>query len=316
MYRSWMMFAALLVMVGCDNATEAPAPAPAEAEGGGFAEPLGGYRVVRRCNGLGPASLDLTPRGLSGNYRLLIRGDGDPASYTAVDHLEFSVSWNDDDSAIETARDGLRLFEWRARLTKESGWLRNLNGDMALPDDAVAAYDADKDRFFFESGCGEEARSPAHAYNATQSRLVLRSLNLAMAEARERLHHEAGLQYIEYRGDYLGRSGADGVTEGHHDRNQHLLDVAALMRTDAVNKVPGLARLVTEHRPEDAAQAQRYQQELPAYLRAAAMAHARWYIDSADIRLDWFQGTYPEGEAAIREGMAALQGAYLRLAEE
>ena len=49
---------------------------------------------------------------------------------------------------------------------------------------------------------------------------------------------------------------------------------------------------------------------------AAAMAHARWYIDSADIRLDWFQGTYPEGEAAIREGMAALQGAYLRLAEE
>ena len=43
MYRSWMMFAALLVMVGCDNATEAPAPAPAEAEGGGFAEPLGGY---------------------------------------------------------------------------------------------------------------------------------------------------------------------------------------------------------------------------------------------------------------------------------
>ena len=121
MYRSWMMFAALLVMVGCDNATEASAPAPAEAEGGGFAEPLGGYRVVRRCNGLGPASLDLTPRGLSGNYRLLIRGDGDPASYTAVDHLEFSVSWNDDDSAIETARDGLRLYEWRARLTKESG---------------------------------------------------------------------------------------------------------------------------------------------------------------------------------------------------
>ena len=51
-------------------------------------------------------------------------------------------------------------------------------------------------------------------------------------------------------------------------------------------------------------------------MRAAAMAHARWYIDSADIRLDWFQGTYPEGEAAIREGMAALQGAYLRLAEE
>ena len=107
MYRSWMMFAALLVMVGCDNATEAPAPAP--AEGGGFAEPLGGYRVVRRCNGLGPASLDLTPRGLSGNYRLLIRGDGDPASYTAVDHLEFSVSWNDDDSAIETAPES----EWR-----------------------------------------------------------------------------------------------------------------------------------------------------------------------------------------------------------
>ena len=84
---------------------------------------------------------------------------------------------------------------------------------------------------------------------------------------------------------------------------------------DAEEDVPGLARMVAEQRPADAAAARRYRAELTAYLRAAAAAHARWYIDSADIRLDWFHGAYPEGEAAVREGMAALETAYLRLAE-
>lgn len=312
MRRVWVLCVVVLMVSGCDQSTGPEV----EGEDDGHNKPSGGYRVEQRCNGLGAAMLDLTARDLSGNYHLLIRGDGDQPGYAAVDHLEFSVSWNDDDSAIETTRDGLTLYEWRVHLTREPGWLRNLDGGMELPDDAVVAYDSGQDRFFFESLCRQEARSPAHAYTSTQSRLVLRSLNLAMAEARQRLYHEADHDYVQHRGEYLGHSGPDGVTEGHHDRNQHLLDVAALMKSDAADKVPALARLVTENQPEDAEEARRYQQELPAYLRAAALAHARWYIDSADIRLDWFHGTDPEGEAAIREGMENLQKAYLGLAEE
>lgn len=313
MHRPWTICVALLAIAGCDNTTDASAG----TEGGGIDQPRGGYQVAQRCNGLGPASLDLTATDKSNNYRLLVRGGEQEPRYAAVDDLVVGPSWSDDYSTIETAADGLPLYEWRAQLTKEPGWLDDDGtGKKALPDDAEIAYDADEDQFFFESGCGEEKRAANHAYRHTESRLVLRSLNLAMAEARERLYQQADHDYIEHRGEYLGRSGADGVSEGHHDRNQLLLNVAALMKADAADDVPGLARLVAEHRPADDAEARRYRQELPAYLGAAARAHARWYIDAADIRLDWFHGTYPEGEAAIREGMANLQDAYLRLAGE
>ena len=176
--------------------------------------------------------------------------------------------------------------------------------------------DPAENRFFLEKGCGDQPHAPRHAYRHVDDRLVLHDLNLAMAEARDRMLRDGNQRYIDQRRDYQGGSGAEGVSEGHHDRNQHLLNVAALMKADAEDQVPGLARLVTEHRPGDADAGQRYQQELPAYLRAAARAHARWYIDAADIRLDWFHGAYPEGEAAIREGMANLRDAYLRLAGE
>jgi len=94
------------------------------------------------------------------------------------------------------------------------------------------------------------------------------------------------------------------------------LNVAALMQADAEQDVPDLARLVAESRPSGEAAVRRYQKELTAYLRAAARAHALWYIEAADIRLDWFNGNYPEGEAAVREGMAQLEHAYLGAANE
>ena len=138
----------------------------------------------------------------------------------------------------------------------------------------------------------------------------------SMAEARADLHQKAGLRYMERRRDYQGGSDAEGVRSGHRDRNQHLLNVAAMMQADAEQEVPGLARLVAESRPSGEAVAQRYQKELTAYLRAAARAHGLWYVEAADIRLDWFNGNYPEGEAAIREGMANLERAYLEIAEQ
>lgn len=310
MYRTWTLCVAVLAIAGCDSG----ANVPAGPEGERTDRVSGTYRVEQRCNGLGAAAVDFTPRGQGGNYHLLVRGDGETVTYAAVDRLELSPSWNNDNSAIKTASDGLPLYRWNARLTKEPGWLKNAEGRIELPDEASVAYDSDNDRFFFESVCGEQARAPNHTYQHATSRLVLRELNVALANARDRLYRDAGQRYIDQRRDYQGGSGAGGVTEGHHDRNQHLLNVAALMEADATDKVPGLARLVTEHRPADAADAQRYQQELPAYLRAAARAHARWYIDAADIRLDWFHGAYPDGEAAIHEGMAKLEDAYFRLA--
>lgn len=310
MYRVWTGWLALVLIGGCDGGA-----APSAASGVERSPRLAGsYRVEQRCNGLGAATVDFTARDQGSNYYLLLRS-GDGSQYAAVDHLALGPSWDNDAEVFVTASDGLPLYDWRAQLTKEAGWLKGDDGVRQLPDEASVAYDPGADRFFFESGCGEDRRAGAYGFEHRDRRLALHALNVAMAKARARLHRDAGRRYIDKRGEYLGRSGAEGVTEGHHDRNRHLLDVAALMKADAEENVPGLARLVAEQRPADAVAARRYRAELTAYLRAAAAAHARWYIDSADIRLDWFHGAYPEGEAAVREGMAALETAYLRLAE-
>ena len=119
MHRPWTICVALLAIAGCDNTTDASAG----TEGGGIDQPRGGYQVAQRCNGLGPASLDLTATDKSNNYRLLVRGGEQEPRYAAVDDLVVGPSWSDDYSTIETAADGLPLYEWRAQLTKEPGWL-------------------------------------------------------------------------------------------------------------------------------------------------------------------------------------------------
>ncbi|EKF73874.1 hypothetical protein A11A3_11713 [Alcanivorax hongdengensis A-11-3] len=311
MYRTWMFCFALYVIAGCDNGVDVQASLDSKPTG----QLTGTYHVERRCNGLGAAAVDFTPRGQGGTYYLLIRGGDGDSSYAAIDHLELSPFWNSDNSDIKTTNDGLLKYRWVARLTKESGWLDNATGVAELPNRTSVIYDAEKNRFFLEKDCGDHGRDLEHAYLHVENRLVLHDLNLAMAKARKRMLHDANQRYIDQRGNYQGASGANGLSKGHPDRNQHLLNVAALMIKDAEEKVPELAPLVAGQRPAGA-RGQYYKQELPAYLQAAARAHARWYIDAADIRLDWFHGAYPEGEAAIREGMKNLQIAYLRLASE
>lgn len=311
MYRIWILCFALTAMAGCDSGTEMTS----NSGGDKAARLAGSYSVEQRCNELGPAVVDFTARGQGGNYYLLVRGGNERPVYAAVDRLELGMSWNNDTNAFETASDGLPLHDWRTHLTKEAGWLKDEKGVFQLPEEAQVAYDSEQDIFFFESECVEEARATAHMFRHSEQRLVLHALNVVMAEERAKLYQEAGLRYIEQRRNYQGGSGADGISEGHQDRNQHLLNVASLMREDAENEVPELATLIAEHRPADSAAARRYEEELPAYLRAAARAHAHWYIDAADIRLDWFNGNYPDGEAAIRDGIAALEDAYLGLAE-
>ncbi|MBL7250943.1 hypothetical protein [Alloalcanivorax marinus] len=313
MNRVLVLFLTTLAVSACDGGNTSPSD-----DGGERSDRLSGtYRAAQRCTGLGPAGVDFTARAQGSNYYLLVRGEGEQPVYAAVDRLEVPPSWNSDQSDVETSAEGLPLHEWHARLTKEAGWLKDGEGRAQLPDDARLAYDADNDRFFFvPPTCEGGADSADHIFQHQDQRLVLHELNVALAGERDRMYRDAGQRYIEKRRDYQGGSGAGGVTTGHEDRNQHLLNVAALMKADAEQEVPGLARLVAEHQPADAAAARRYHEELPAYLRAAARAHARWYIDAAEIRLDWFHGTYPDGEAAIKEGMAELENAYLQLAEQ
>ncbi|MEQ8259070.1 MAG: hypothetical protein RH947_02140 [Alcanivorax sp.] len=311
MCRGWTLFIAVLWLGGCGDDTTG---SPVDSEPGSAPRFSGTYQVEQRCNGLGPARVDLTARGRGGNYFLLVRGGDASPVYAAVDRLELDLAWNNDSEAFEEAADGLPIYNWQARPTKDAGWLEGPQGTEQMPEAGRVAFDRENNRFFFETACAEAPRAPAHAFQHQDTRLVLHDLNVAMAKARADLHQQAGLRYMEQRRDYQGGSGREGVSAGHEDRNRHLLNVAELMQADAKQNVPGLARLVAENRPSDEAAAQRYQQELPAYLRAAARAHARWYIDAADIRLDWFNGNYPEGEAAIREGMAALQDAYLGMA--
>ncbi len=245
MYRTWTFCFALLAIAGCDTGADAPA-----SSGGERTERVAGtYRVEQRCNGLGAAAVDFTPRGQGGNYHLLVRGGDDDPRYAAVDRLELAPSWNDDNSAIKTTADGLLEYRWTARLTKDAGWLDNADGNLELPAETAVAFDPAENRFFLEKGCGDQPHAPRHAYRHVDDRLVLHDLNLAMAEARDRMLRDGNQRYIDQRRDYQGGSGAEGVSEGHHDRNQHLLNVAALMKADAEDQVPGLARLVTEHRP-------------------------------------------------------------------
>lgn len=314
MCRDWTLLAVVLLVSGCDgNATD-----PSAGAGPNDAAPRlsGTYKVEQRCNGLGKAKIDLSPRGRGGNYFLLVRGGDNPPVYTALDRLELDFAWDNDSEAFAVTGDGLPIYNWQARLSKDPGWLDDASGIAQMPAEGRVAFDPNNDHFFFDSACADAARSPAHAYQHQDSRLALHGLNVAMAEARADLHQQAGLRYMERRRDYQGGSGAEGVRSGHRDRNQHLLNVAAMMQADAEQEVPGLARLVAESRPSGEAVAQRYQKELTAYLRAAARAHGLWYVEAADIRLDWFNGNYPEGEAAIREGMANLERAYLDIAEQ
>lgn len=309
----WILLAIVLLMGGCDGNTADVSTGSGSDEAPRLS---GTYKVEQRCNGLGKAKIDLSPRGRGGNYFLLVRGGDNPPVYTALDRLELDLVWDNDNEAFVETGDGLPTYNWQARLSKDPGWLDDVSGIAQMPEEGRVAFDPNNNRFFFESACADAARSPANAYRHQNSRLALHDLNVAMAEARADLHQQAGLRYMERRRDYQGGSDAEGVRSGHRDRNQHLLNVAALMQADAEQEVPGLARLVAENRPSGEADAQRYQKELAAYLRAAARAHALWYIEAADIRLDWFNGNYPEGEAAIREGMAKLERAYLEIAEQ
>lgn len=313
MNRVLALFLTSLVVSACDGGDTSPVHG-----GGERSQRLSGtYEAAQRCNGLGPVAVDFTARAQGSNYFLLVRGQGPEPVYAAVDRLEVPPSWNDDQTEIETTGAGVSLHQWHARLTKEAGWLKDGEGRAQLPDDARIAFDADENRFFFMPPvCESETPSAERVFRHRQPRLVLHDLNVALAGERDRLYRDAGQRYSEQRRAYQGGSGAEGVTTGHDDRNRHLLNVAALMKADAERKVPELAGLVAEHRPGEAASAERYQKELPAYLRAMARAHARWYIDAAEIRLDWFNGTYPDGEAAIQEGMAELESAYLLLAEQ
>ncbi len=308
MKRCWPFFITMLTIAGCDTGTG----------GDAAVKPTGTYSVEQRCNDMGPLTLDLTPPKLVGNYTLLARGGGDTntPSYVAVDRFELGYLWKDDDSDFQKAQDGLPLYTWTARLTKEPGWLKNADGEYELPKEASLAYDAEQDSFFIESVCGENQRDPAHAYQHQQDRMVLQALNLDMAKARKQLYADSNNAYIDIRREHLDYSSSDGVHEGHHDRNLQLLSIGKQMKKDAETKVPALGELIAKNKPDDPARAKRYQQELPAYLRAAARAHAHWYIDSADIRLDWFHGNDPEGETEIRQGMAQLEEAYLELAKE
>lgn len=302
MYRSWTGVVALLTLAACDM-----------GPGGETAtKPTGTYHVDQRCNDMGALTLDITPPDTVGYYTLLARGDGPNPSYVAVDRFELGYLWKDDNSDFQTAEDGLPLYEWTARLTKEPGWLKNADGKFELPNEAILAFDAQQDRFFIESECAENSRDPSHAYTHQDDLMTLRALNLDMVAAREKLYDAANSAYIDIRGDYLGH---DGNVEGAHDRNQHLLNIGKQMKKDAQDNVPALRDLIAEHTPDDPAKAKRYKTELPAYLRAAARAHALWYIDSADIRLDWFVGNDPQGETEIRQGMEALTQAYLKLAK-
>ena len=314
MNRVLALFLTTLTVSACDGGSALPAE-----DGGGQRDGLSGtYLAGESCDGPGAVRVDFTRRDLSGNYYLLVRGGESQPAYAAVDSLEVPIDWNDDQTDALTTSDGLPLHEWHARLTKEAGWLKDAEGRFQLPDEARIAVDGDKDSFFFVSpACDDGAARSEQIFKHQDQRLVLHELNVAMAAERDRMYRDSGLRYIELRRDYQGGSDTQGnVTPGHQDRNTHLLNVGALMKADAEKEVPGLARLVAEHRPADAAAAQRYQKELPAYLRAMARAHARWYIDAADIRLDWFVGNYPDGEAAIQEGMAELKDAYLQLAEQ
>lgn len=314
MCREWTLLIAVF-LVGCDGG----ATDPSTGSGPDAAPRLSGtYKAEQRCNGLGQAQIDLSPRGRGGNYLLLVRSGDNPPVYAALDRLELDVAWNNDTDAFAETDDGLPIHNWQARLGKDPGWLDDSKGIAQMPEEGRIAVDSknNNDRFFFESACADTARSPAHVYRHQDSRLILHALNVVMAEARADFHQQAGLRYMERRRDYQGGSGAKGVRSGHQDRNQHLMNVARLMQADAQEKVPGLARLVAQSRPSDDTDVQRYQQELPAYLRAAARAHALWYIEAADIRLDWFNGNYPEGEAAIREGMEKLEHAYLETARQ
>lgn len=305
MYRSWTGIIALLALAGCDMDT-----------GGDVAtKPTGTYHVDQRCNDMGPLTLDITPPDTIGFYKLLARSGGPNPSYVAVDRFELGYLWKDDNSDFQTAPDGLPLYEWTARLTKDPGWLKNADGKYELPREAILAFDAQQDRFFIESECGENNRDPAHAYSHQDDLMTLRALNLDMVEARRQLYDTATDAYIDIRRIHLGHASGGGSPEDAHNRNQHLLNIGKQMKKDAENHVPALRDLITQHTPDDPAQAQRYQQELPAYLRAAARAHAFWYIDSADIRLDWFVGNDPQGETEIRQGMDELTEAYLKLAK-
>ena len=314
MNRVLALFLTSLAVSACDGGNTAPVDSVGERAD----RLLGTYAVAQRCDGLGPARVDFSPHGPNAIYYLLVRSAGEQPVYFMVDKLEVPPAWTDDQTDVRTTDDGLPLHEWHARLTKEAGRLKDEEGRIQLPDDARIAFDRDKDSFFFVSpACDDGTDASERTFRHQDQRLVLHKLNVAMASERHSMYYDAGLRYMEKRRDFHGGSDAEGnVTPGHQDRNTHLLNVAALMKADAEKEVPGLARLVAEHRPADAAAAQRYQKELPAYLRAMARAHARWYIDAADIRLDWFVGNDPDGEAAIQEGMAELKDAYLQLAEQ
>lgn len=311
--RVWGLCFALAALAGCEDDGDLRASSSPSA---GATDPAGTYRVDQRCSGLGPVAVDLTARDLSGNQYLLLRADRDagPPFYAAVDHLEMPRARTPSEAAA-TASDGLPLYDWRAYPTKESGWLKDAEGVVQLPDEATVAYDPDEDRFFFEDQCEDDPRAARHAFRHQDQRLVLHALNVAMVEPRATMYHDADLRIMDERRVFQGGSGPEGVTEGHHDRNRHLQALGALMTEDARDAVPRLAEDIAAHRPDDPAQARRYDAELPAYLAAAARGHADWYLDAADIRLDWFHGNYPEGEAAIHDGMEALREAYRRLAD-
>ncbi|MGD8176164.1 hypothetical protein [Marinimicrobium sp. ARAG 43.8] len=313
-----------LALMGCDTSEPAASDVGAAAEPSGVARFEGTFERVAPCPPYSALQVDIVPRDRAHNKVALVRAEGEKAVYGVIDHLELPPRRSGNEWAPQTNDKGWPMYDWRTYLTKNPGVLQTSEGDHLLPEEAVLSYDVASEGFVLEgdkwvcaSGVDNgRAGEKVGQFRKRDDRLVLRKLNEAMVPGRAVLYQASDRNYRKVRREYLGGSGENGVTPGHKDRNRHLQAVAVLMQEDARGKVAGLARLVEDHRPSDAGARQRYDRELPMYLDALARAHVAWYVDSADIRLDWFHGNYPEGEADIMEGIQALEEAYSALASE
>ena len=156
MCRGWTLFIAVLWLGGCGDDTTG---SPVDSEPGSAPRFSGTYQVEQRCNGLGPARVDLTARGRGGNYFLLVRGGDASPVYAAVDRLELDLAWNNDSEAFEEAADGLPIYNWQARPTKDAGWLEGPQGTEQMPEAGRVAFDRENNRFFFETACAEAPRA-------------------------------------------------------------------------------------------------------------------------------------------------------------